>query len=186
MEGVVGRFFYQFGVTVAVAVLISYGVSMTLTPMFSARILREHEAHGRVFAAVERALGRIDALYRRALGWVLSHRLVTSLGALGVLVLTFVLMSQLKFTFLPQQDMSLVKVTLELPTGTALEETRAQLDDLARQIRAVPGVRETFAIAGGGQLEEVNKGEITVDLVPIQERPTASRRSRSTSARRSA
>ena len=170
MKGMVGRFFYQFGITVAVAVLISYLVSMTLTPMLSARVIRPHAAHGRAFLAIERALARLDAVYRRALGWVLDHRAVTLGAAVGVLLLTFALATQLKFTFMPAQDMSLVKVTLELPSGTALEATRREVEDLAAQIRAVPGVRETFAIAGGGALEEVNKGEITVDLVPIKAR----------------
>ncbi|HET6923400.1 MAG TPA: efflux RND transporter permease subunit, partial [Anaeromyxobacteraceae bacterium] len=88
MEGIVGRFFYQFGVTVAVAVLISYGVSMTLTPMFSARVLTEHQEHGRVFKAIERALGSVEARYRRALAWVLAHRGLTMAGAILVLVVT--------------------------------------------------------------------------------------------------
>jgi HAE1 family hydrophobic/amphiphilic exporter-1 len=157
-------------VTVAVAVLISYGVSMTLTPMFSARILREHESHGRLFAAIERALSSIDATYRRALAWVLGHRALTMGAAVLVLALTMVLAGRLKFTFLPQQDLSMAKVTLELPSGTPLAETERQLEDLARQIRAVPGVRQTFATAGGGALEEVNKGEIIVDLVGIKQR----------------
>jgi HAE1 family hydrophobic/amphiphilic exporter-1 len=170
MEGIVGRFFYQFGVTVAVAVLISYGVSMTLTPMLSARILKEHQEHGRVFKAVERALGAVEALYRRALAWVLAHRAVTMAGAVAVLVVTLGLGSLLKFTFLPQQDMSMVKVALELPSGTTLAQTERELDALAAQIRQVPGVRETFATAGGGALEEVNKGEIVVDFVPIRAR----------------
>jgi HAE1 family hydrophobic/amphiphilic exporter-1 len=91
-------------------------------------------------------------------------------GASVVLVLTIVLAFQLKGTFIPQQDMSMAKVTLELPSGTALDETRSQLDDLSRQIRIVPGVRETFVTAGGGQLEEVNKGEIVVDFVPLSQR----------------
>jgi HAE1 family hydrophobic/amphiphilic exporter-1 len=167
MEGLIGRFFYQFGVTVAVAVLISYGVSMTLTPMFSARVLREHEAHGRVFAAVERVLDAVERAYRRALAWVLDHRVLTLLGATAVLVLTVMLAGRLKFTFLPLQDMSMAKVTLELPSGTPLAETERQLDDLVRQIRVLPGVRHTLATAGGGALEEVNKGEIIVDLVPL-------------------
>ncbi len=172
MEGVVGRFFYQFGVTVAVAILISYFVSMTLTPMFSARVLKAHASHGRVFAAIERGLGAVDTTYRRALAWVLSHRALTAAAAGGVFVLTAVLVLSgvLKSTFLPQQDMSMVKVTVELPSGTALEETRVQLRDVARQIRAVPGVKQTFTTAGGGALEEVNKGEITVDLVPVKQR----------------
>ena len=69
MEGIMGRFFYQFGVTVAVAVLISYVVSMTLTPMLSARILKEHEHHGRVSRAIEWVLAGIEARYRAALAW---------------------------------------------------------------------------------------------------------------------
>jgi HAE1 family hydrophobic/amphiphilic exporter-1 len=170
MEGLMGQFFYQFGVTVAVAVLISYAVSMTLTPMLSARVLRAHVAHGRVFAAIEAVLTGVEAFYRRALAWVLAHRAVTVVGAVGLLVLTVVLGSFLKFTFLPQQDMSQAKVTLELPSGTTLEETRAQLDDLAAQVRRVPGVVDTFATAGGGALEEVNKGEIVANLVPIRDR----------------
>jgi HAE1 family hydrophobic/amphiphilic exporter-1 len=170
MEGIMGRFFYQFGVTVAVAVLISYFVSMTLTPMLSARVVKAHVAHGRVFLAIERGLGAVDAVYARALAWVLAHRAVTLLGTFFVGVLTVVMITQLKGTFLPAQDMSMVKVTLELPSGTTLDETRSQLDDLAGQIRVVPGVRETFVTAGGGQLEEVNKGEIVVDVVPVEDR----------------
>ncbi len=170
MEGIIGRFFYQFGVTVAVAVLISYFVSMTLTPMLSARVVKAHVAPGRVFAAIERALDAVDATYRRALAWVLSHRRLTLLGTLGVGLLTVGMITQLKGTFLPQQDMSMVRVTLELPSGTTLDETRLQLDDIARQIRAVPGVRQTFVTAGGGALEEVNKGDIVVDIVPITRR----------------
>jgi len=170
MEGMVGRFFYQFGVTVAVAVLISYAVSMTLTPMLSARVLREHESHGRVFAAIERALSFVDSTYRRALAWVLAHRALTIVGAVVVLAVTFVLAGRLKATFIPQQDLSMAKVTLELPAGTPLGETERQLDDLARQIRTIPGVHQTFSTAGGGALEEVNKGEIIVDLVGIKRR----------------
>jgi hydrophobic/amphiphilic exporter-1 (mainly G- bacteria), HAE1 family len=170
MEGLMGRFFYQFGVTVAVAVLISYAVSMTLTPMLSARVIKAHASHGPVFLAIERVLGAVDAVYRRALAWVLDHRAITMGAASAVLVLTVLLAGQLKFTFMPQQDMSLVKVTLELPSGTTLDQTARELDDVAAQIRAIPGVRETFAIAGGGAREEVNKGEITVDLVPIKAR----------------
>src|SRR5512144_1252937 len=117
MEGIMGRFFYQFGVTVAVAVLISYFVSMTLTPMPSARVLTGHVGHGRIFEAIERVLAAIEGIYRRALAWVLSHRFVTIAGAFAVLVLTGVRATRLKFTFHPQQDMSMVKVTLELPSG---------------------------------------------------------------------
>jgi len=170
MEGMIGRFFYQFGVTVAVAVVISYLVSMTLTPMLSARVLRAHEAHGRLFAAIERTFASVESAYRRALAWVLSHRAVTMGGAVAVLVATVLAGGLLKTTFLPSQDMSMVKITLELPAGTPLEVTRREIEDLAAQARAVPGVKETFTTVGGGSLEEVNKGEIVVDVVPTRDR----------------
>jgi hydrophobic/amphiphilic exporter-1 (mainly G- bacteria), HAE1 family len=170
MEGIMGRFFYQFGVTVAVAVLISYLVSMTLTPMFSARILSEHQGHGPVSRAIEGVLVGIERRYRSALAWALAHRAWTMAGASVVLALTFVMAGFLKATFIPQQDMSMAKVTVELPAGTPLLETQRTLDDLTRQIRAVPGVTNAFAIAGAGAQEEVNKGEITVNLVPIDRR----------------
>ena len=170
MEGIMGRFFYQFGVTVAVAVLISYLVSMTLTPMLSARILKEHQGHGAVSRAIERVLVFVETRYRAVLGWMLSHRLATMLGASAVLVATFFMAGLLKFTFIPQQDMSMVKVTVELPAGTPLRETQRTLDDLTTQLRVAPGVTSAFAIAGSGTQEEVNKGEITVNLVPLADR----------------
>jgi len=64
----------------------------------------------------------------------------------------------------------MANVTLELPAGTTLEETRRELADLARQARAVPGVTQTFVTAGGGALEEVNKGELLVSVVPTKDR----------------
>ena len=170
MEGIMGRFFYQFGVTVAVAVLISYAVSMTLTPMLSARVLKEHAHPGRVSRAIEGVLTTVEVRYRAALAWLLSHRRTTMAGASLVLVATVAMATLLKFTFIPQQDMSMVKVTLELPAGTPLSETERSLDDLGHQLLAIPGVTGAFAVAGGGAQEEVNKGEITVNFVPLSER----------------
>ncbi len=170
MEGIMGRFFYQFGVTVAVAVLISYAVSMTLTPMLSARILKEHSHPGRVSRAIEGVLTTVEVRYRAALAWLLSHRRTTMAGASLVLVATVAMAGLLKFTFIPQQDMSMLKVTLELPAGTPLSETERSLDDLGHQLLAIPGVTGAFAVAGGGAQEEVNKGEITVNFVPLAQR----------------
>jgi HAE1 family hydrophobic/amphiphilic exporter-1 len=121
-------------------------------------------------AQIERVLSAVEGIYRRALAWVLDRRALTIGLAVVVLFATCGLSTRLKGTFLPSQDMSMVKVALELPSGTALGETSSQLGDLSRQIRAIPGVRDTFVTAGGGTLEEVNKGEIVVDFVPIAER----------------
>jgi HAE1 family hydrophobic/amphiphilic exporter-1 len=171
MKGMVGRFFFQFGVTVAVAVAISYLVSMTLTPMLSARLLARHGAEaGPVGRALERFFQRIEHGYRRTLEWALDHRKTTVLAAVGVLALTVGLGKFLQFTFIPAQDMSGLEVTLELPVGTPLEETEREAAILSGRVERMPGVVNVFTLIGGGVDEAVNKAVLTVNLVPISER----------------
>jgi hydrophobic/amphiphilic exporter-1 (mainly G- bacteria), HAE1 family len=170
MEGMVGRFFFQFGVTVAIAVAISYLVSMTLTPMLSSRLLREDRAPGPVSRAIERVLLAVENTYRRTLAWMLRHRGISMAATFGVVALTVGLATKLKFTFMPEQDQSMVKVTVELPSGSRLEETERQVSAIARQIERVPGVTLVFTISGGGAQDEAQKGEVDVKLAPIAER----------------
>jgi hydrophobic/amphiphilic exporter-1 (mainly G- bacteria), HAE1 family len=171
MEGIVGRIFFQFGVTVVVAVLISYGVSMVLTPMMSARVLREGTMRDRwLWRLVERVLSMTERGYRSILGLLLRQRALTLVGAVGILVASVVMAARLEFSFMPSQDMSSTKVTVELPPGSRIDDTRRQLADLAATIEKIPGVRSTFLTAGGGSREEVQKGELLVNLVPIRER----------------
>jgi len=171
MEGIMGRVFFQFGVTVVVAVLISYAVSMTLTPVMSSRVLREEGRMDRwVWRLVERVLSWLEHGYRHVLGFLLRHRALTLAGAVGLLALSVLMASRLEFSFMPTQDMSTSKVTVELAPGSRLEDTGRQLADLAATIEKVPGVRTTFITAGGGVKEEVNKGEVLINLVPIGER----------------
>ncbi|HEX8700453.1 MAG TPA: efflux RND transporter permease subunit [Myxococcaceae bacterium] len=170
MEGMMGKFFYQFGVTVAVAVAISYFVSMTLTPMLSSRLLKAHGHPGAVSRGIEKVLTATENTYRRGLRWMLDHRAITMAAAVGVLFLTLFLARFINFTFIPAQDMAMAKVTVELPVGTPLERTQQELASLQAQIAQLPGVDSVFASAGGGVQEEVHKGELLVNLVPISGR----------------
>jgi HAE1 family hydrophobic/amphiphilic exporter-1 len=170
MEGMIGKFFYQFGVTVAVAVAISYFVSMTLTPMLSSRLLKHHSQPGMVARGIEKVLTGVEHGYRRALRWMLDHRAITMVAAVGVLFLTLFLARFINFTFIPPQDMGMAKVTVELPVGTPLERTQQELASLQSQITQLPGVASVYTSAGGGVQEEVHKGELFVNLVPIAQR----------------
>lgn len=170
MDGMIGKFFYQFGVTVAVATLISYVVSMTLTPMLSSRLLREHAHPTGISAMVEKFLVGLESGYRRILGTILRHRAVTMIVAVLVLFATFGMARFLKFTFIPEQDNGNIKLAVELPIGSTIHETQAQLDTLAAQVRAIPGVTSTFTTAGGGVQEEVHKGEVLINLSDVKDR----------------
>jgi HAE1 family hydrophobic/amphiphilic exporter-1 len=171
MQGMVGRFFFQFGVTVAMAVALSYAVSMTLTPMLSARVLAHHGEHvGPVGQALERGFQAIERTYRRILGWALAHQLATVAIAVATLVVTVGLGRFIQSTFMPPQDMSALEVALEAPLGTPLAVTERQAAALSEKLEALPGVESVFSLVGGGTDEAVNKAVLTVNLVPIAQR----------------
>ena len=170
MSGMVGRFFFQFGVTVAVAVAISYAVSMTLTPMMSARVLAGHAHLGRIGMVLEKGFVAIERIYRAALRWALAHRFSTMGLASLALAASVVMVRHVQFTFIPAQDMSSLDVTLELPLGTPLADAERAAADVSRQIEALQGIDNVFTLIGGGVDEAVNKATITVNMVPIAQR----------------
>ncbi len=167
MKGIIGRFFFQFGMTVSFAVLVSLLVSFTLTPMMSARILRLAQDH-RPNAFVrfsERFLGGIDNGYRRLLGAALRHRFITLGVALASLVGAVVVIMHVKGEFLPPEDRAQYQVAVELPTGTSLEATTKYVEAIAEDLRKNgPGVTGTFVTIGGGAQGQVNIGQVQVLL----------------------
>ena len=126
MKGMVGRFFFQFGVTVAVAVAISYfGVDDAHADDVGAHPRGARPRHDRRRRGASSGSSRRSSDgYRRMLQWALAHRGLTVAAAVGVLVVTVFLGRFLQFTFIPSQDQSGVTVSVELPVGTPLEETQ--------------------------------------------------------------
>jgi HAE1 family hydrophobic/amphiphilic exporter-1 len=173
MEGVIGQFFYQFGITVAVAVLLSFAVSLTLTPMMSGKMLRREAAPGRISQGIERFLTGIESWYRKALATMLDNRKWVVVGSVAVLILTFFTAGFLRTTFIPPQDAGSFEVSVETPIGSDLQRTWAEVQNVASQIDGLAGVESVFASAGGGVQEQVNKGSLVVNLLPISERAFA-------------
>ncbi len=170
MKGMVGRFFYEFGVTVSVAVLISLFVSFTLTPMLSSRFIKIPEKRNVLFRAIEHILGLVDRAYRRTLQTALRHRLATLGIAALALVSAFYLARFIKAEFMPLIDRSELAVFVQLPTGKSLETTRRYVESVAHEVRQVPGVEQTFVTAGGGVEQKVNEAQIYVKTVKLQRR----------------
>ncbi|HEX5659737.1 MAG TPA: efflux RND transporter permease subunit [Polyangiales bacterium] len=165
MEGMVGQFFYEFGLTVAFAVLLSLFVSFTLTPMLSARMLTGHHASPTgISGVIERILTGLDDGYRAIIRWALRWRFVTVLIAVGALAASFVAAGTLGFEFLPPEDRGQFMVNVELPTGSSLAQSAEVTFDLARRAREAPGVLSTFSTVGGGVQEKVNSASIIVTM----------------------
>jgi HAE1 family hydrophobic/amphiphilic exporter-1 len=165
MEGMVGQFFYEFGLTVAFAVLLSLFVSFTLTPMLSARMLTGHHASSTGLSGViEKALNGLDNGYRRTIRWALRFRFVTLMLAVASLVGAFIAAGSLGFEFVPPEDRGQFTVKVELPVGSSLSQAAEVTFDLAKTARKAPGVLSTFSTVGGGVQEKVNAASIIVSM----------------------
>ena len=178
MGGIIGRFFYQFGLTVSFAVLVSLFVSFTLTPMLSAWWgVEPHVAgsgHGnvltRVIARFNAWFDRQSRYYQRIIEWALNHRKLTLGIAAASLVGAFLLFPLIGGGFLPTSDQSQFSVLFETPEGSSLGYTRGKAEQIGNAVRGLDGVEYTYTTVGAGLTGTVNTGEVFVQLVEPGER----------------
>jgi len=173
MGGVVGRLFREFAVTLAVTIVLSAVVSLTLTPMMSARILRHEpkEQQGRVYKATERAFEGMIAFYGRTLKFVLRFQTIALLVALATLLLTVFLYTVIPKGFFPIQDTGVIQGITQAPPAIGsqamatkqLEITKAVLDD--------PAVESVSSFIGAdGTNTTLNSGRMSINLKPLDQR----------------
>lgn len=169
MGGIIGRFFYNFGITVVATIALSLLLSLSLTPFLCSRILRRDNP-GPVARAIERLLGGFETLYRMALTKAVAHRWITFVLALAFFAGGLVLVSRVGTGFFPSEDRGDFTISFELPPGTALAEVERFLSEVDAKVRTRDDVRYTYATVGSGMGGEVNKGSLVVKLVPRSER----------------
>ena len=170
MKGMIGRFFIQFGLTVAFAVAVSLFVAFTLTPMLSSRFLRSHTGKGTLGRSIERWLDGIEHGYKRLLAGALNHRALTVIVAIVVFVGSVALVAIVPKEFMPTEDRSQYAVKLELPTGSSLGVTETTAEAIATKLRAMPGVETTLVTIGANAQSEINRAEIQVNLMDKKHR----------------
>jgi hydrophobic/amphiphilic exporter-1 (mainly G- bacteria), HAE1 family len=178
MGGIIGRFFYQFGVTVAWAVLVSLFVSFTLTPMLSAWWGVNPHVHGaehgnvvtRTIATFNRWFDAQAAKYRGVIRWALSRRKTTLAIAAASFIGAFMLFPFIGGGFMPETDNSEFNVLFETAEGSSLSFTRGKGEQLISTLRSIDGVKYTYTTVGAGATGTVNSGTIYVALVKSNER----------------
>jgi multidrug efflux pump len=169
MGDVVGRLFHEFAITMAVSIVISAGVSLTLTPMLSARLLRppEPEKHGRLFHATGRFFDRTIAAYGRMLERVLDHSLLTWIVFLATLALTVLLYFWVPKGFFPTQDTGLLQATTEADQSISFAAMAARQQAVAERLlqdRAVHSISSFIGV--DGQNTTLNTGRLLISLQP--------------------
>ena len=171
MGGLIGRFFFQFGVMVSAAVLISLFVSFTLDPMLSS-VWYDPQAHGtgRFARIVNAAQERANRVYRGVLGWSLRWPKITLLIALVSFLASFALPKFIGFEFVPQADLGETVVSIETPVGSSLEYTEAKLRQVDAAVREFPEVDYTYGTVNTGYANGKNQASLYLRLKPIDQR----------------
>ena len=173
MGDVVGRLFREFAITLGVTILISAVVSLTLTPMMCARLLKHvpEEKQGRLFHFSQQAFDSVIAAYGRSLGWVLGHQPTVLVVALATLVLTVLLYVYVPKGFFPVQDTGAIMAISEAPQSISFPAMAARQQELARVILRDPAVESLSSFIGiDGTNTTLNSGRILINLKPLAER----------------
>ena len=173
MGDIVGRLFREFAVTLAVTILVSAAVSLTLTPMMSARLLHHTppDKQGKFYKWSERMFDRIIEAYGRSLQWVLQYQTVTLLVAAGTLVLTIILYIIVPKGFFPVQDTGIVQGFSQAPESISFEAMSQRQQQLTKVILKDPAVDSLSSFIGvDGTNTTLNSGRILITLKPLADR----------------
>ena len=173
MGDVVGRLFREFAVTLAVTIIISAVVSLTLTPMMCSRILRHNpqEKQGRFYQASERVFENMIGFYGRTLKVVLRYQGLTLLVALGTLVLTIFLYIVIPKGFFPVQDTGVIQGISQAPASISFTAMAKAQQDLAKIILQDPAVESLSSFIGAdGTNTTLNSGRMSINLKPLNQR----------------
>ena len=174
MADVVGRLFREFAITLAVAILISLVVSLTLTPMMCARLLKAEpkpEEQGRFYRASGAFIDWMIAEYGRILQWVLKHQPLTLLVAIGTLALTVFLYMVVPKGFFPVQDTGVIQGISEAPQSISFSAMSQRQQELGKIILQDPDVESLSSYIGvDGDNPTLNSGRMLINLKPHSER----------------
>ncbi|SHH21733.1 MdtB/MuxB family multidrug efflux RND transporter permease subunit [Pollutimonas bauzanensis] len=173
MSDVIGRLFREFAITLAVAILLSLAISLTLTPMMCARLLKPESEmkEGRFQRWSGASMDKLTHRYDRGLVWVLSHQRLTLWVALGTLVFTGLLYVLVPKGFFPQQDTGLIQAISQGPQTVSFASMAQRQQQAVERILQDPAVEAVSSFIGiDGTNATLNTGRMQIALKPVSER----------------
>ncbi len=177
MDGIVGRFFYEFGVTVSAAVLISLFVAFTLDPMLSsvwydpdARPNAKRGPVGRLIARFNDGFEWLADRYRHVIGWTLRHRLVTLLATIGIFIGSLFMVPLVGAEFVPGADEGRFQINVTAPVGSSLDYTATKVRQVENALREFPEIETIYSTINTGGMVGKHRAAVLVRLVPFEQR----------------
>lgn len=172
MKGMIGKIFQQFGVSVAIAVVISLLVSFTLTPLLSAKLLKEESKTFFIYRWMETLLVAVENTYVKIIAFVLRHKAIVFTAAVIIFISSLALTGLLKKTFMDQMDEGDFDINIELPGESSLDQGKEVIRDVVQRVSVFKWQDYTFSTVGGGASKEKNKIVMRVKMKPLKERTT--------------
>jgi HAE1 family hydrophobic/amphiphilic exporter-1 len=170
MKGIIGKFFFQFGITISAAVMLSLLEALTLAPMRCAQFLNIHNESW-LARNVNKLMGAVTRSYQRGLAFSLKHWILVLLSSIVFFAASLSLTKFLKKEFVPAQDQGSLFIRLQTPPGSSIEFTDKVFREAEKKISARPEVLRYYAAIGGFGGGEVNTGIVFVTLKDKKVRP---------------
>ncbi len=168
--GVIGQFFKSFAVVVTFGVLVSWFVSLTLTPMLCSRFLKVESQHGRIHRALDGFFEGLERLYRRLLANALAHRWKYLVAAFALFGTSFYFLENLPKELAPQQDEGRFLIGMRTPLGSSIHYTEQKLREVEEIVGHYPEVVTEWGIIGLGSAQQVNQATLVIRMLPKAER----------------
>jgi len=170
MQGMVGRLFREFAVTLSAAIMVSLVVSLTLTPMMCAKLLKpmEEREHGLLFKLSERGFDWLHGHYAKALSWALNHARLMLFLTLATLVVNVILFKLIPAGFFPEQDTGRLVGNIQAAQDISFQAMSQKLAQIVAIIKTDPDVDYVVAFTGGGS--PTNNGRMFISLKPFETR----------------
>ncbi|MCB1179697.1 MAG: efflux RND transporter permease subunit, partial [Leptospiraceae bacterium] len=171
MKGIIGKYFYQFGVVLSSAVLLSLLEALTLTPMRASRYLEVGSNQNKLFNLIQKFFQLIDEAYIKLLEYSLNHKLSIIILAIGIFVITSIPLLLLKKEFVPSMDQSKLFAKVQAPIGTSIKKMDSITKEIESTIIKEKEVERLFAAVGGFQGGQSNLANLFITLKDKKDRP---------------
>ena len=168
--GIIGQFFKSFAVVVTCGVLVSWFVSLTLTPMLCSRFLKVHKHEGPIHRALDRVFDGMDRVYRRLLEGSIRHRWLVLAATAVIVASSQYFFSAVPKELAPQQDEGRFLIGLRTPLGSSIQYTEQKLREVEALMKKYPEIVTEWGIIGLGSAQQVNQATLVIRMLPKAER----------------
>ena len=172
MDGIIGKYFFQFGITISVAVALSYVEALTLTPMRTSQFMEENKRQSKLGKFVDEVFEHLVKFYTRCLELALAHRIILLSCSFVFFAATFMLVKYIPKEFVPVQDISSFMIRVKTPDGSSLGYTNVATLEVEKYLMTQKDIKRYFVAVGGfGGGAEANSSNLFVTLHDRKDRP---------------